>query len=641
MQGLKAEEVYKFIDKFENSKFHIASLVAMTGVGKSTAVPSAFYSKGRTIMVVQPTIAASTDIPKYLKRFIPESDIGTAVEGDVKYKNKVLYARDTETTPMVYCTAGHFRNIMLKYAENPDMFEEPFVDYIFLDEAHTGDLNYDLIMYLFAYLLSKLDSSRLPRLLLVTATPGVYPFKDNMMLKQTYPGKSYPVEISYHTRDYKNLKGRDYEQLFLDVIDVVTKDHSERIVPEDENDGWLIFCPGKNEILTIVEGLRKNTQNSIIIPYYSGIGEEAIHYDMVPPPGMRKIVVSTNAAEASVTIEGLSRVYDTLVEKSTVASKNGGTMLATVNIARSSAAQRKGRAGRTKPGSCYRMCTERYFDSLDEVRKREIERIAPDGMILDLLSRNLKVEDIIIDNVISKQKLRETTERLEIIGLINNSVVTDGGNWVKNVPLSPRVGMFLWIWGKFSHYNPFVGALMASIMENHGGGYFYLGEEDPKIGDVMKDKFPALVQKMRRDPVKSSFRFNVYLLLDILSGFRSLDIPPHILKTFCRERYLNNQKIKETIKLTKKLTMKFYAGKQIDIGNFDVNYEVNKALPIIHQCYSDLVFKSDNKKFKTTWEFDYPPSKFNVIPLSTFDTGFKVIVSMFEPFGRLDYVKVV
>lgn len=637
---LKVEEIYKFIDKFENSNYHIASIAAMTGTGKSTVIPTAFYLRGKTIIVVQPTIAASVGIAKHLKKSIPSCDIGTAAEGEVNYNNEILYASDTKTTPLVYCTAGHLRNIMLKYAENPEIFNKPFVDYIFLDEAHTGDLQYDLIMYLFSYLYSKLDSSRLPRLMLVTATPGVYPFNPKSILKQTYPGKSYPVEITYHDRDYVNLKGRDYEKLFEDLIEVVSKDHQEMLVPEDESDGWLVFCPGKNEINNVVEGLKKKTQGSIIIPLYSSMTEDSIDYEMVPPPGMRKIIVSTNVAEASITIEGLSRVYDTLVEKSTTESKNGGTMLTTVNISKASAAQRKGRAGRTKPGSCYRMCTEKYFETLNEVRKREIERIAPDGMILDLLSRKLQVKDIISDNVISKQKLKETTDRLENIGLIKDSEVTEAGKWVKNTSLSPRVGMFLWVWGKFSRYNPFVGSLIASILETHAGGYFYIDENGPTITSILQDKFPVLVQKIRKDPIKTSFRFNLYLILDILSNFKTLDVSPQILKTFCRERSLNNQRIKETIKLTKKLTMKFYNGNQITIGNFDVNYEIKKALPILHQCYSDLVFKSDNKKYRNKWEFEYPFHHINVIPLSTFDTGFKTIVSMYESYDKIDYIKI-
>ena len=112
-------------------------------------------------------------------------------------------------------------------------------------------------------------------------------------------------------------------------------------------------------------------------------------------------------------------------------------------------------------------------------------------------------------------------------------------------------------------------------MENHGGGYFYLGEDDPKIGDVIKTHYPVLIEKMKKDPVKSSFRFNIYLIMDILSSFKRLDIPSHILKTYCRERYLNNQRVKETIKMTKKLTMRFYRGKQINIGNFNVDYELS------------------------------------------------------------------
>ena len=69
--------------------------------------------------------------------------------------------------------------------------------------------------------------------------------------------------------------------------------------------------------------------------------------------------------------------------------------------------------------------------------------------------------------------------------------------------------------------------------------------------------------------------------------------------------------------------MKFYNGKQIDIGNFDVNYHVNKSLPILHQCFSDLIFRVDNKKYKIKWEFDVNPTENNIIPLIHLIQGFQ------------------
>lgn len=636
---LSLDDVNKFIDDFDESGLQVSSVAAQTGTGKSTMFPEGFFRRSKTIFVVQPTITASTGLAKYMKTRIPENAIGTAVEGDVQYKNSYLYSHHNTTTPVVYCTAGHLRNILLRFAEKKE--GKAFVDYIFLDEAHTGDLQYDGIMYVYYYLMRL--NIELPKLILITATPGVYPFPESEVFKASYPGReSYPVEIIYHNRDFGNLKGKDYTDIFDEVVKIVVKYHLENPVDEYSNDGWVIFCPGKNEIKKVVEDLREKTKNTIIIPLYSSMTEDTnIQYDMVPPNGMRKIVVSTNVAEASITIEGLSFVFDTLVEKITVQNRNGGIMLTPVNISKSSAKQRKGRTGRTRPGKCYRMCTEDYFETkLEEVRKREIERIAPDGFILDLLSRKLDIEDIVTDNVIPMKVLKDSKTRLSTIGLIDNSQteVTLSGEWIKKTPLSPRSGQFFWLWAKYAEYNTYIGAVLTSVLETHNGGYFYVGETDPPVEDIIVNKFKHSYNRLISSEYKNPFVFNIALILEILKNFKTIDIPSKELKVFCGENNLNNAKVKECIKTIKYLTLKESRILPIKVGDFDIDSEVEKAEPFLYQCFSDqtYVFALD-KRHKIKSEIDNLltpkdkiPNSYVVIPLGQFETEYKTFVNMYH-----------
>lgn len=636
--ALTLEDVYKFIDDFDNSGMQIASVAAATGTGKSTTFPRGFYLSGKTLFVVQPTVTASTSAAKYMSRFIPESDIGTAVERTIRYKNSDLNNREEGKTPLVYCTAGHLRNILLRFAEKER--SSAFVDYIFLDEAHSGDLQYDGIMYLYEYLRKK--DLPLPRLMLITATPGVYPFTEDLIFKAVYPGDNKPVEVIYHNRDYPNLKGKDYKDLFYDVAEVVIREHKLDPVPDDCWDAWLVFCPGKAEIREVVAHLQETTKGTIIIPLYSGMTDETeIQYDIIPPNGIRKIVVSTNVAEASITVDGLSFVFDTLVEKITTQSKNGMTMLVNTNISKISAKQRKGRSGRTRDGRCYRMCTEQYFETkLEDIRKREIERIAPDGLILDLFSRKLDVEDIVIDNAISVKTLRESKMRLATIGLLNETQtgVTLAGEWIKSTPLSPRSGMFYWLWSIYSEFNFYIGAIFTAIIETHGGGYFYIGDEDPPIHTILKKKFPGVITQLNNASKKTPFFFNICLILNIIKYFETIDISPRDLKIFCAENNLNNAKIKECFKVIKYLCTKSTRRFPIQIGLFDIEEELEKAEGFLYQCFSDQVYVyGSSKRHKIRSEIDsfmtprdaIRPREY-VIPLSSNETESRTYVSMYH-----------
>ena len=94
------------------------------------------------------------------------------------------------------------------------------------------------------------------------------PFDKKDIFEQTYPGKSYPVEILYHSRDYTNLKGKDYTKLFEDLIEVVANHHKISQLTKMKTMDGLYFVR-KNEINTVCEGLKKLINGVIIIPLYS------------------------------------------------------------------------------------------------------------------------------------------------------------------------------------------------------------------------------------------------------------------------------------------------------------------------------------------------------------------------------------
>lgn len=616
----------------------IYALAAPTGTGKSTVFPSGFYKKRKTVFVVQPTIMATKSVSDSIVKFnmAPRSAVGTAMDREVTYDNKYLSSKSNKVTPIVYCTSGHLRNLLLRMCEKPRGIK--FVDYIFLDEAHTGNMDYDLIMYLYKYLLDL--GEPLPQLILVTATPAKYPFAKEDIFTVTYPSRSYPVQVYYHKKDY-DASQNSQRLLYADLANVVIEWHKARPVPDDGTDAWLVFCPGKEEITRVISAIMEGTEGTLVMPAYSSLGADQQDIMQIPPFGCRKIVVATNVAEASITIDGLTGVFDSTFEKILEASGNGGTMLSTVHIAKSSADQRKGRAGRTNPGFCYRMCTENVYNNFEVSRQREIERIPPDRLILDLISRGLEVEKVIFDGAISTKTIADVKQRLELIGLLSASgrSVTEAGKFVQNIPLSPRMGMFYWLWKNSKAHSDielpvFVGAVIASVIDAHAQGYLFVPKDGNK-DDYIKEYFG----KYRS---KSSLRVVLKIFNDYFDYFQHFNADPKLSTIYSTNHSLNNQRLKEALKNIKTL-LKMTPG-VIEIGIFNVDRAVDAAMPFFIQVYRDLIFPKGAKGYSVVPDrnLTIPNIKNYVIPIIQMGTGNgQYRVSLYESVDDINVTSII
>jgi HrpA-like RNA helicase len=638
MPWLTENDVENFIIDSSASDRPIYSIAAPTGTGKSTIFPITFYKKRKTTFIVCPTIMAAQNLANKAKTLVPPQVVGTALDREIKYDNKFLNPRSKKTTPLVYCTSGHLRNILLKMAEKPRGIK--FADYIMLDEAHTGNMDYDLIMYLYKYLLDLGES--LPQLILVTATPAKYPFKKEEIFVATYQSSSYPVQLYYHRKDYDSSIGAQ-RVLYTDLGNLVAEWHKARPVADDEVDGWLVFCPGKEEISRVMKILEENTEKTLIMPAYASLGPDQQDVNQVPPFGFRKIVVATNVAEASITIEGLSGVFDCTFEKILEASGNGGTMLSTVHIAKSSADQRKGRAGRTRSGFCYRMCTEKTYKTFEISRQREIERIPPDRLILDLISRGLEIEKVIFDGAISKEVIVDVKERLELIGLLAASgrSVTEAGRFVQDIPLSPRMGMFYWLWKNAKTHSDidlpvFVGATIASVIDAHAQGYLFI----PREPTIDKDEY--IKDNFGRYRSKSGLRVVLKIFNDFFEYFQNFKPDPRLAAMYSMNHSLNNQRLKDATKNMKALLEKTQG--VVEIGTFNVDKAVDAAMPFFVQVYRDLIFPKGSKdhNIQIDRNLTIPSLKNYIIPMIQMGTSAgKYRVSLYESVDDINVTSII
>lgn len=222
-------------------------------------------------------------------------------------------------------------------------------------------------------------------------------------------GRMYPVDVLY-----LESPAEDYvEKAVQTVFDIHTK--------EPEGD-ILVFLTGREEIDTAVQAiservadLHPRAQQLMALPLYAGLSTEQQMYVFEgAPENTRKVIFSTNIAEASVTIEGIVYVVDTgYVKLRAYNPITGIETLTATPVSKASAVQRAGRAGRTKPGKCYRLYTESSFQALEEATIPEIQRSNLAPVILQL--KALGIDNIVRFDFITSPPAELVIRALELL----------------------------------------------------------------------------------------------------------------------------------------------------------------------------------------------------------------------------------
>jgi ATP-dependent helicase HrpB len=402
-----------------------AVLTAPPGAGKTTKVPLALldepWLQGRRIVMLEPRRIAARNAARRMAQLLGEpvgERVGYRTKGD---------AKGSARTKIEVVTEG----ILTRWLQSDPGLEA--IGIVIFDEFHERSLHADagLALCLQAQELFRSDL----RILVMSATLDAGQVSNLLGAAPVIrsSGRSFPVETHYTAqRDDRSL-----EQRAADAVRHALQAHREGDV--------LVFLPGAAEIHRTAERLAGQglADHVRIAPLYGALPAEQQDEAIRPgKPGERKVVLATNIAETSLTVEGIRIVIDTGFSRvPRFSPRTGLTHLETVRITASSADQRRGRSGRLGPGVCYRLWTEEEHRQLEPFDTPEILCSDLAQLALDLaIWGTPDPADLKWINAPPQAAFNQAMELLEQLGAVDGSrSVTAHGRRMAKLSMHPRL----------------------------------------------------------------------------------------------------------------------------------------------------------------------------------------------------------
>ncbi|MGF1738560.1 ATP-dependent helicase HrpB [Photobacterium satsumensis] len=340
-------------------------LKAPPGAGKSTRLPLVLLQQEAVagkIVMLEPRRLAARNIARYLASQLGEQvgeTVGLRVRGETRVSSK---------TRLEIVTEGVMTRML---QQDPELTG---IDLLIFDEFHERSIHADTSLALALEVQEALRDDL--KLLVMSATldadalTGLLPEAGYIESE----GRSYPVEMRYKTLAEKTH-----------LIEATAREISALL--SAESGSMLVFLPGAGEIRRLAEQLDGLLgQEVLVCPLYGQLTGSQQQQAITPAPkGKRKVVLATNIAETSLTIEGIRMVVDCGLERVALWDpKTGISRLESVRIARSSAEQRAGRAGRLEPGICLRLYSEEMLARQPATPQPEILRADLTSLAMEL-----------------------------------------------------------------------------------------------------------------------------------------------------------------------------------------------------------------------------------------------------------------
>lgn len=411
----------------------ILIIVGDTGSGKTTQITQFLYEEGFSkhgkIACTQPRRVAAQSVAKRVAEEVG-CKLGSTVGYTVRFDDC-----SSPQTQIKYMTDGMLQREALT---DPEMSQ---YSVIMLDEAHERTISTDVL-----FALLKKAAKRRPdlKLIITSATLDAGKFSEYFLGCPILhiPGRTFPVDILY-------TKEPEFDYLDAALMTVMQIHLSEP--PGD----ILVFLTGQEEIDTSCEvlfermkALGPDVPELIVLPVYSALPSEMQSKIFDPaPPGSRKVVIATNIAETSITIDGIYYVVDPgFVKLNAYDPKLGMDSLVISPISQAQANQRSGRAGRTGPGKCYRLYTEQAYqtemlpNTIPEIQR---QNIAHTILMLKAMGINDLLHFDFMDPPPANTLLTALEELYALRALDDEGLLTRLGRKMADFPMLPGLAKVL------------------------------------------------------------------------------------------------------------------------------------------------------------------------------------------------------
>ncbi|XP_068173342.1 probable ATP-dependent RNA helicase DHX34 [Antennarius striatus] len=497
-----------------------------TGCGKSTQVPQYLLSAGFShIACTQPRRIACISLAKRVS-FESLNQFGSKVGHQIRFETT-----RTTATKLLFLTEG----LLLRHIQQDRSLAQYQV--VIVDEVHERHLHCDFLLGVLRSLVAERTDLRL---ILMSATINIKLFSEYFSSAPVLqvPGRLFPIQVIYQPIPSEEQSSRS-EKLdprpYLRILQGI----DQRYPPEERGD-LLLFLSGLAEISTIQEACQiyaTHTRRWIVLPLHStlSIAQQDKVFD-IAPAGVRKCIISTNIAETSVTIDGVRFVVDSgKVKEMSFDPKAKMQRLQEFWISRASSEQRKGRAGRTGPGVCYRLYAESDYDAFAPYPVPEIHRVALDSLILQMKSMCLgdPLSFVFIDPPPAASIQTAVTYLKEQGALDHHSELTSIGSLLAQLPVDVVIGKLLVLGSLFNLVEPVLTVAAALSVQSP---FLRSSQQNPDCATACQP-----LQSNQGDPFTLLNTFNAWVQTKGERGGGS--------RKWCRRRGLEEQRLYEMVNL--------------------------------------------------------------------------------------------
>jgi len=423
----------------------VVIIAGETGCGKTTQLPQICLQAGwgirKQIAHTQPRRIAATSVANRIASEL-KTELGNTVGYAVRFSDKT-----SSQTRIKLMTDG----VLLAELQSDPLLSR--YEVIIVDEAHERSLNIDFLLGFLKKLLIKRSDLKV---IVTSATIDLESFSryfSNAPI-MTVEGRTYPVEIVYQpllaegsqgeveseSKENKNREASSDVSIENSVVQAI-----DACIAQSTGD-ILIFSYGEAEIRQLTKHIQKqNYSQLVVLPLYARLGikeQQAIFSSN----SQRKVIISTNVAETSLTIPNILFVIDIgQARMSRYSQRNKIQQLPVEKISQASANQRKGRSGRIAPGICIRLYDEEDFNSRPEFTEPEIQRTNLSSVVLRLKSLGVKdVESFPFIQAPNERQWKGAFNLLFELGAMDESKqITSTGKQMSRLPLDPQLARIL------------------------------------------------------------------------------------------------------------------------------------------------------------------------------------------------------